>query len=159
MTGGASSSGAGGVNEDSMMGMLTELNIFGITGVFSPSRVVMQGIKVGLSAGSSMDLLTGWNFEMKADRDRALTQIEEEKPMLVIGSLPCIYFSMLQELKKFSMRHDERWLARFNDNLKAIDHIKFSIKLYIKHIDAGRYWLHELHGQRSLGKFQRWKIC
>ena len=77
------------------MGMLTELNIVDITEVFSPPRVVMQGIKIGLSAGSSMDLLTGWNFEMKAGRDKAMRQVEEEKPMLVIGSPPCTCLSML----------------------------------------------------------------
>ena len=64
--------------------------------------------------------------------------------MRVIRSPPCTYFSMLQELSKFNMRHDERWLARFNDNLiKAIDHIKFCIKLYFRQMEAGRYWLHE----------------
>ena len=67
MTGGLSSSGAGGVVEETMMGMLTELNIVDITEVLSSPRVVMQGMKIGLNAGSSMDLLTGWNFDLKAD--------------------------------------------------------------------------------------------
>ena len=50
--------------------------------------------------------------------------------MLVIGSPPCTYFSTLQELNKFNMRFDEKWLAKFNENLiKAIEHIKFCIKL------------------------------
>ena len=54
---------------------------------------------------------------------------------------------MLQELNKFNMRHDERRPARFNDRLiKAIDHIKFCIKLYIGPMDAGRYGLHEHPG-------------
>ena len=127
-----------------MMGMFSELNIVDISEVLSPPRVLMQGMKIGLRAGSSMDLLTGWNFELKADRDRAIRQIDEEQPVLVIRSPPCTYFSMLQDLNKFNMRHDERWLARFNDNLiKAIDHIKFCIKLYIRQMSAGRYWLHE----------------
>ena len=45
MTGGASSSGAGGVVEDSMVGMFSELNLVDIAEVFSPPRVVMQGMK------------------------------------------------------------------------------------------------------------------
>ena len=56
MKGGASASGAGGVAEDSMMGVFSELNIVGITEVtevFSPPRVVMQGMKIGLRAGST----------------------------------------------------------------------------------------------------------
>ena len=86
-----------------------------------------------------MDLLTGWNFERKSDRDRAMRQLDEEEPMLIVGSPPCTYVSTLQELSKFNMRHDEAWLARFNDNpTKAIGHIKFCIKLYIRQMDAGR---------------------
>ena len=72
-----------------MMGMFIKLNIVDITEVFSPPRVAMQGMQIGLTAGSSMDLLTGWNFELKSDRDRAIRQIDEEKPMFVIGSPPC----------------------------------------------------------------------
>ena len=46
------------------------LSIVGITEVFSPPpRVVKQGERLGLKPGSSMDLLTGWNIELKADRD------------------------------------------------------------------------------------------
>ena len=45
------------------MGMLIELNIVDITEVFPRPRVVMQGMKIGLQAGSSMDLLTGRNFD------------------------------------------------------------------------------------------------
>ena len=59
-----------------MMGMFSGLNIMGSAEVFFPSRVVMQGMKIGLRAGSSMDLFTGWNFELKADRDRANREID-----------------------------------------------------------------------------------
>ena len=52
-----------------MVGLFTALNIVDISEVFSPPRVVMQGMKIGLKFGSSMDLLTGWNFDVKADRD------------------------------------------------------------------------------------------
>ena len=90
--------GAGGEDDpDAMIGLFTSLNIIGITEVFSPPRVVLQGKRLGLRAGSSMDLLTGWNFELKADRDRAIQMIEEEDPMLGIGSPPCTYISMQME--------------------------------------------------------------
>ena len=55
-----------------MIGLLTSLSIIDITEVFSPPRVVLQAERLGLRAGSSMDLLTGWNFELKADRERAI---------------------------------------------------------------------------------------
>ena len=122
-----------------MVGMLTSMNIVDISEVFSPPRVVMQGLKIGLKAGSSMDVLTGWDFNSESDRNRAMRQLDEEKPMLLIGSPPCAYLSTLQEPNKFNMRHDEQWLPRFNDNLiGAIGHIQFCIKLYIGQMEAGR---------------------
>ena len=81
---GAEPSGEGG--DDAMIGFFKGLNIVDITEVFSPPRVVKQGELIGLRSGSSMDLLTGWNFELKADMDRAIRMIEEQKPNLVIGS-------------------------------------------------------------------------
>ena len=100
------------------------LNIVDITEVYSPQRVVRQGEKIGLTAGDSMDLLTGWNFELKEHRDKAIEMIKKQKPRLVIGSPPCTYFSNLQELNKHNQRFNEKWMAKFNDNLiKAIAHI------------------------------------
>ena len=67
--------------------------------------------------------------------ETVIKQMEKEGPMLVIGSLPCSYFSSLQELNKFNMRCNEVWLARCNGNfIMAIDHIKFCIKLYCRQI-------------------------
>ena len=133
-----------GDGDDGMIGFFKGLNIVDITEVFSPPRVVKQGEKLGFKAGTSMDLMTGWNFELKADRERAIKLIKEEKPKLLIGSPPCTYFSMLQELNKFNQRFNEDWLARFNDNLiKAKNHIRFCIVLYKMQMDEGRYWLHE----------------
>ena len=54
-------SGTTGSGGDAMLGMSTALNIVDITEVFTPPRVLIQGEKLGLCAGSSMDLLTGWN--------------------------------------------------------------------------------------------------
>ena len=130
------SSGARGSSDD-MVGFFRGLNIIDITEVFSPPRVVTQGAKIGLKAGSSMDLMTGWNFELKEDRERAIRKVKEEKPKLLIGSPPCTYFSMLQELNKHNQRHNAQWLARFNENLiKAIAHIKFCIELYKLQMDG-----------------------
>ena len=108
--------------------------------MFSPPRVFKQGGRLGLKSGSSMDQLTGWSFDLKVDRDRAIKTIKEEKPMLVIVSPPCTYFSMPQEPSKFNRRHNERWLERFNDNpIKVTDHLKICIKLYRVQMDKGRY--------------------
>ena len=55
-----------------MVGMFTALNIVDISEMFSPPRVVVQGMKIEFKGGSSMDLFTGWIFELKSDRDRAM---------------------------------------------------------------------------------------
>ena len=155
--------GAGGADDpEAMIGLLTSLNIIDITEAFSPPRVMIQGERLGLRAGSSMDLLTGWNFELKAERERerAIQRIEEEEPMLVIGSPPCPYISTLQELNKFNQRYNEDWLARFNDNLsKATEHIKFCIKLYRMQMDKEDTGCTNIHGRPSHGRSRKWKNC
>ena len=91
-----------------------------------------------------MDLLTGWDFEKKEDQNRCIEQVLREKPMLVVGSPPCTYFSTLQELNKFNQRFNLEWMEKFNMNLvKAIEHIKFCIKIYLIQMEAGRNFLHE----------------
>ena len=118
------------------MGMFTEFNSVDISESLLPStsgHAMHEGWAEGwIQHGSHQ------NFELKADRDRAMKQLEEKKAMLVVDSPPCTYFSDLQELNKHNMRRNEEWLARFHDNLiKAIDHINFCVKLYWKQMNAG----------------------
>ena len=49
-----------------------------------------------------MDLQTGWDFSRQEDKDRAWKYVEEEKPKLLIGSLMCTIFSVLQNLNQDS---------------------------------------------------------
>ena len=63
-----------------------------ITEVFSPQRVVRACAKFGLIPGDSMDLSTGYNFDLSADRRKAVERIRAGKPTLVIGSPPCTVF-------------------------------------------------------------------
>ena len=106
-----------------MVAFFRGLNIVDLTEIFSPPRIAKQCDRYGLKAGSSMDLMTGWNFDLEADRERAKKKIREEKPMLLVGSPPCTFFSTLQELNKFNMRDDPAWIAKFNANLeKAVRH-------------------------------------
>ena len=51
----------------------------------------------GIDTGSSMDLTAGWNFDIKADRDRALKTLEMD-PEWVTGSPPCTVLSTLHRL-------------------------------------------------------------
>ena len=47
-----------------------------ITEVFSPNRLAKACIRFGLIPGGSMDLSTGWNFDLVADRRRAVGRVK-----------------------------------------------------------------------------------
>ena len=68
-----------------------------LTEVYSPERVNKVAKKYGLVPGSSLDLTNGWDSTIEEHKRKALAQIREGQPYLVIGSPPCTYFGMLQE--------------------------------------------------------------
>ena len=65
----------GAKSSDAMVGFFASLNIVDDLEVFSPPRVARQCEAIGFKAGSDVDVPTGWNVELKADRDRAMRQI------------------------------------------------------------------------------------
>ena len=87
-----------------------------ITEVYSPKRVAKACSKFGLAPGTPMDFTNGWDFDTEADRTRAEQLVDEEMPMLLIGSPPCTYMSVLQELNKWIQRDNPEWLAKFELN-------------------------------------------
>ena len=71
--------------------------------VYSPPRVTSMAKKMGMHAGSAMDLRTGFDFTRKEDRDEARKKIKEEKPRLLVGSPECTMFSTLQQLSQWTV--------------------------------------------------------
>ena len=104
--------------------------------VYSPPRVATQGKKMGLRVGESMDLTTGWDFNKEEDRIKAEKRVDEQKPLVRIGSPPCVAFSQLQTLIPDSQRKAQQ-LA------EGIRHMEFMAKLYNKQVEGGRVFLHE----------------
>ena len=114
-----------------------------VTEIYSPERVNQVCERYGLTKGSSMDLTNGWDFDTSEHRRKARRHVIDEEPFLVVGSPPCTYLSMLQELNKSIHKHDAEWMRRFELNReKAIRHIRFCCELYQLQMDAGRYFLH-----------------
>ena len=112
--------------------------------MYSPERVAKLCKQYGLRAGCSLDLTNGFDFDLLADRQRAWEILERDRPLLVIGSPPCTYFSMLQELNKHLHKGDPAWLQRFDNNLqKAKRHVRFCCEMYEYQIANGKYFLHE----------------
>ena len=115
-----------------------------ITEVYSPERVAKVARRFGLRAGSSFDLTNGWDFNLEDHRKKAWTKIKEESPYLLVGSPPCTYASMLQELNVAVHGHKPEWMAKFDEEKrKAKIHVAFCCTLYQEQLRQGRHFLHE----------------
>ena len=89
-------------------------------------------------------MTNGCDFDKASDRKRAWDIVLRDEPLLLIGSPPCTYFSVLNELNKYLNRNDPRWLSKFDEHLaKAKRHVKFCTDLYKHQASCNRYFLHE----------------
>ena len=95
-----------------------------------------------LQAGEAMDLVTGWDFSRKADRDRAVKYVETSRPLLVIGSPISTMFSQLQRLSSWTAQKQRRW-----EEHKM--HMEFVARIYKMRAEAGRLFLHEHPAQAT----------
>ena len=92
-----------------------------ITFIYFPERVAKVAKNFGLVSGSSMDLTNGWNFDREDHKRLAWKRVREEAPYLLMGSPPCTYFSVLQELHKAVHGKKPGWQDKFDREIeKAI---------------------------------------
>ena len=111
--------------------------------VFSPERVGEMAECHGLVQGAAFDLQNGWDLNDEKQRLKMEKILDEQKPTLLIGSPPCVKFSILMNLLMGKNLSSER-RAQFHQELdEAISQLRFCFKLYRKQIAAGRYFLHE----------------
>ena len=97
-----------------------------ITEVYSPVRVAKACRELGLQAGTSFDLTTGWDFSKASHRKAAWERIRAEDPYVIVGSPPCTLFSVLQRLNLHNKRDDPRWLDEYyKAKAAAVKHIEF----------------------------------
>ena len=83
--------------------------------VFSLERIGEACKQFGLEQGLAMDIKSGYDFALAADRAKCWAAIEKEKPTLVIGSPPCTLFSRLQQLKKHMYADSREWMMKFQE--------------------------------------------
>ena len=69
--------------------------------------------RYGLVEGPSMDLTTGFDCTKEEDRQLAWKRAKQETPFALIGSPPCTYFSLLQELIIATTKHKPGWMENF----------------------------------------------
>ena len=91
-----------------------------------------------------MDLTNCWDFNREDHERQAWSRVRDEAPYLLIGSPPCTYFSVLQELNKVVHGDKPGWQAKFDiEEDKAIKHVEFCCALYKYQVKQGRHFLHE----------------
>ena len=67
---------------------------------YSPVRLTDPALcqPRGLRPGAALDLRTGWNFNLRRDRDEALRLLAEQNPELLVVSPECKAFSAMQRI-------------------------------------------------------------
>ena len=116
-----------------------------ISEVYSKPRVVPIASKYGIGPGWSLDLGTEdshgrqWDFEKAESRQRARELIAKTRPLLLILSPECRYFSALQNLSNGT----KDWEAFAENRRRAVMHLEFCIELCRLQEAAGRYYLLE----------------
>ena len=78
--------------------------------VYSPERVTKLCEKHGLRPGCSLDLTNEYDFDKATDRQKACNILKRDEPLLLIGSPPCTYFSVLNELNKTMNKSNPEWI-------------------------------------------------
>ena len=80
-----------------------------------------------------------WDFNNAAKRAKALKMIRELKPLFVIGSPMCRYWSSWQHLN--NSRRDPEAVRR--EHLREVVHLEFVAQIYREQVEGGRFFLHE----------------
>ena len=111
----------------------------------SPPRVAPHVAGEGVGHEWSLDLTTtdsqgrAWDFDDESSRQRARDLVNKTRPLLLIGSPMCTWFSTLRNLNKgrVSAKDFEKKFKR------ACRHLAFVFELYELQVQGGRYFLHE----------------
>ena len=119
-----------------------------VSEIYSPPRVTAAAKllpDLGILPGMAMDLTTTddqgkpWDFDDWRQRRKAEQLLDEQKPMFLIGTPMCTAFSNWQCINR---KHwsDEKYKEIMT---RARLHLRFTMRLYRKQAQAGRYFVHE----------------
>ena len=112
--------------------------------------------KYGIEPGVALDLTTtdeigkAWDFNDPRQRRRAEQLLDEQQPLLLIGSPMCTAFSQLQQIGVNRAPGTPGWRdpAKMEENrARAMVHMRFTCHLYHKQLVRGGYFVHKHPGQ------------
>ena len=116
--------------------------------IYSPERVTAAAKLLpsfNVAPGFALDVTRNndrglpWDFSIAERRAEALAMVENQKPMMLVGSPMCTAFCAWQRLnahKRDPVEAKRQWDM-------AMVHLNFVCELYAIQAKAGRYFLHE----------------
>ena len=114
-----------------------------VSEIYSPPRITTVAESTGLRPGWALDLTVNkpdgkpWDLSIKENQVLAEKKLDDETPELLVGSPMCAAFSTLQNLNYSKMTAQE-----IIDKVRAaMEHIRFTLMLCEKQVEAGRLFL------------------
>ena len=105
--------------------------------VYSPLRVAVAIMRLGMSSGGSFDLLNGCDLLSTQGRAMVLRALEHQKPLMLMVSPPCTMYSELMRLWNLKkMAYEVRKLREQEAYLM----VRFAFQLCRMQDDAGRFF-------------------
>lgn len=108
--------------------------------VYSPPRVCLYVRKLGMTAGTSVDILSGYNLKEFGARRAVLDLLERCRPLCLLVSPPCTMYSQLQSLFNLRKMSPETLQMRWAE---AHLHLDFSMFLCQYQARRGRFFIFE----------------
>ena len=108
--------------------------------VFSPMRIAPECLKLGLTAGPSVDEHTGFDLSCDSDRARVLALVYQLKPKVLMTCAPCGMFSSLNRMWNF-----KKWSPQKKDAKMKVANTLFEFGMLLCRLqdNNGRFYCHE----------------
>ena len=110
-----------------------------VSELYSQPRVAAKAEEMGLKAGSSFDLKTGYDFNKNVDRIRAWRRLKRERPDLLVLCPPCGPFSQLQSWNYKRMSKEKAMVILG----EGVAHMEFAMKVFEWQVRRGGIALFE----------------
>ena len=107
--------------------------------VFSPPRVTLEAQKSGHSSAGAYDLVEGYDFRRKRDRNRCMQELRNGNPDLLIVCPPCGTFSILQGLSQ-DKKDPTVWALKVQEGKELLE---FAMKLFRWQVHRGKLAIFE----------------
>eukprot|EP00959_Pyramimonas_sp_CCMP1952_P114165 2387090-Pyramimonas_sp.AAC.1 len=105
--------------------LLTEMCAVDTAEMHSPKRFAEMTFRPSLAPGPAVDIETGWDLRLPAQRKACLEQLQKQDQLLTVTSPPCTSFTIL---RKFSDAKRDPKVAEA-EILEGETHLDFCVKI------------------------------